>query len=110
MVMTTMDRDPKKRVYSPTGKTPLKRKSKGAVPFRERNVPAGQLNAKKTLTYQCSKPLSEEDDQALTQFLGLRPMMEPEDHLQIFGEMFAAYCSRQNVTVPEDYLKPQPKQ
>ena len=31
--------------------------------------------------------------------------MEPEDHLQIFSEMVAAYCSRQNVTVPEDFLE-----
>ena len=74
--MVTMDRDPKKRVYSPTGRTPLKPKSKRAVPFRDRNVPTGQLSAKKKLTYQSTRTLytpvgnwSAEEDRALTEFV-----------------------------------------
>ena len=32
-------------------------------------------------------------------------MMEPEDQLRFVSEVFAAYCLRQNVTVPEDFLQ-----
>ena len=30
--------------------------------------------------------------------------MEPEDHLTFVSEIFTAYCSRQNVTVPQDFI------
>ena len=62
--------------YTPTGLTPQKPKTKRAVPLSARHV-EGQLSGNKKLTYmQRSQPLympanswTEEEDQALTQFI-----------------------------------------
>ena len=65
---------PRKRTYTPTGRTPQKPKPKRFVPLFARE--GNDLSGRKKLTYAPSRPLytpanswAEEEDQALTQFV-----------------------------------------
>ena len=65
---------PRKRTYTPTGRTPQKPKPKRAVLMSARE--SNNLSGRKKLTYAPSRPLytpanswAEEEDQALTQFV-----------------------------------------